>query len=94
MGYTKLQGEDLNYLGVSGLRIAGSQGVLIIAVCQVCGLKFAESSPFVKTIQRYTHPRTNLQGTEMKMRTAFFGKKIILTSSDTKSNEPVVKAVQ
>ena len=36
VGYAKLQGEDLNYLGVSGLRIAGSQGVLIIAVCQVC----------------------------------------------------------
>ncbi|KAK9809364.1 hypothetical protein WJX73_009035 [Symbiochloris irregularis] len=35
VGYAKLQGEDLNYLGVSGLRIAGSQGVLIIAVCQV-----------------------------------------------------------
>ena len=28
-------GEDLNYLGVSGLRIAGGQGILIIAVCQV-----------------------------------------------------------
>ena len=27
--------EDLNYLGVSGLRIAGGQGILIIAVCQV-----------------------------------------------------------
>lgn len=35
VGYAKLQGEDLNYLGVPGLRIAGSQGVLIIAVCQV-----------------------------------------------------------
>eukprot|EP00884_Botryococcus_braunii_P002434 jgi/Botrbrau1/12191/Bobra.0186s0097.1 len=36
VGYAKLStGEDLNYLGVSGLRIAGSQGVLIIAVCQV-----------------------------------------------------------
>ena len=35
VGYAKLQGEDLNYLGVPGLRIAGSQGILIIAVCQV-----------------------------------------------------------
>jgi hypothetical protein len=26
--------EDLNYLGVSGLRIAGGQGILIIAICQ------------------------------------------------------------
>lgn len=30
-----LQGEDLNYLGVAGLRVAGGQGVAIIALCQV-----------------------------------------------------------
>lgn len=36
VGYAKLAtGEDLNYLGVSGLRIAGGQGVAIIAICQV-----------------------------------------------------------
>ena len=36
VGAAKLGGEDLNYLGVAGLRIAGGQGILIIAVCQVC----------------------------------------------------------
>ena len=35
VGAAKLSGEDLNYLGVSGLRIAGGQGILIIAFCQV-----------------------------------------------------------
>lgn len=35
VGYAKLQGEDLNYLGVAGLRVAGGQGVAIIALCQV-----------------------------------------------------------
>lgn len=36
MGYAKAVGdEDLNYLGVSGFKIAGGQGILIIAVCQV-----------------------------------------------------------
>ena len=35
VGYAKLQGEDLNYFNIPGLRIAGNQGVLIIAVCQV-----------------------------------------------------------
>ena len=35
VGAAKLGGEDLNYLGVAGLRIAGGQGILIIAVCQV-----------------------------------------------------------
>ena len=35
VGYAKLQGEDLNYFGVPGLRIAGGQGIGIIAVCQV-----------------------------------------------------------
>ncbi|EIE25389.1 putative chlorophyll a/b-binding protein [Coccomyxa subellipsoidea C-169] len=35
VGGAKLQGEDLNYLGVSGLRIAGGQGIAIIAICQV-----------------------------------------------------------
>jgi hypothetical protein len=35
VGAAKLEGEDLNYMGVSGLRIAGGQGVAIIALCQV-----------------------------------------------------------
>lgn len=35
VGAAKLNGEDLNYLGVPGLRIAGGQGILIIAFCQV-----------------------------------------------------------
>ena len=35
VGAAKLQtGEDLNYLGIAGLRVAGGQGVAIIAVCQ------------------------------------------------------------
>jgi hypothetical protein len=29
-----LQGDTLDYLGIPGLRIAGSQGVLVIAICQ------------------------------------------------------------
>lgn len=35
VGAAKAAGEDLNYLGVGGLRIAGGQGIFIIAVCQV-----------------------------------------------------------
>ena len=36
VGYAKAVGdEDLNDLGVSGFKIAGGQGILIIAVCQV-----------------------------------------------------------
>ena len=36
VGYAEaLGGEDLNYLGVSGFKIAGGQGILIIAFCQV-----------------------------------------------------------
>ena len=35
VGASKLRGEDLNYFGVPGLRIAGGQGVVIIAVAQV-----------------------------------------------------------
>lgn len=38
VGAAKLSGEDLNYLGVAGFRIAGGQGILIIAVCQVLPL--------------------------------------------------------
>jgi light-harvesting complex II chlorophyll a/b binding protein 7 len=42
VGLAKLTtNEDLNYLGIQGLRIAGSQGVLIIAICQV-GVKPAD----------------------------------------------------
>ncbi|XP_047324294.1 chlorophyll a-b binding protein 7, chloroplastic [Impatiens glandulifera] len=35
VGYSKLQGETLDYLGIPGLHLAGSQGVIIIAICQV-----------------------------------------------------------
>ena len=35
VGYAKLRGEDLNYLGLGGFRIAGNQGIAIIAICQV-----------------------------------------------------------
>ncbi|KAL4538537.1 hypothetical protein Ndes2526B_g03162 [Nannochloris sp. 'desiccata'] len=36
VGAAKLHStEDLNYLGIAGLKVAGGQGVLIIAICQV-----------------------------------------------------------
>jgi len=35
VGYAKLQGDTLDYLGIPGLHIAGAQGVLVIAFCQV-----------------------------------------------------------
>lgn len=35
VGAAKAGGEDLNYLGIAGLRIAGGQGVLVIFVAQV-----------------------------------------------------------
>jgi light-harvesting complex II chlorophyll a/b binding protein 7 len=36
VGAAKLaSGDDLNYLGVAGLKLAGGQGVAIIAICQV-----------------------------------------------------------
>ncbi|KAG0461410.1 hypothetical protein HPP92_021707 [Vanilla planifolia] len=35
VGYAKLQGDTLDYLGIPGLHIAGSQGVFVIAICQV-----------------------------------------------------------
>ncbi|RWW46510.1 hypothetical protein BHE74_00047560 [Ensete ventricosum] len=34
VGYAKLQGDTLDYLGIPGLHIVGSQGVIIIAICQ------------------------------------------------------------
>ncbi|TYI89854.1 hypothetical protein E1A91_D03G083000v1 [Gossypium mustelinum] len=34
VGYSKLQGETLDYLGIPGLHLAGGQGVIIIAICQ------------------------------------------------------------
>jgi len=46
VGLSKLNGEDLNYFGIQGLRIAGNQGIIIIAVCQVLlmfGPEFARS---------------------------------------------------
>ncbi|XP_073001285.1 chlorophyll a-b binding protein 7, chloroplastic isoform X1 [Typha latifolia] len=34
VGYAKLQGDTLDYLGIPGFHIAGSQGVIVIAFCQ------------------------------------------------------------
>ncbi|PON54670.1 Chlorophyll A-B binding protein [Parasponia andersonii] len=34
VGYSKLKGETLEYLGIPGLHLAGSQGVVVIAICQ------------------------------------------------------------
>lgn len=35
VGAAKASGQDLNYFGVQGLRIAGAQGVAVIAGCQL-----------------------------------------------------------
>lgn len=35
VGYAKLKGDTLDYLGIPGLHIAGSQGIIVIAICQV-----------------------------------------------------------
>ncbi|PHT33550.1 hypothetical protein CQW23_25350 [Capsicum baccatum] len=34
VGYSKLKGDTLDYLGIPGLHFAGSQGVIVIAICQ------------------------------------------------------------
>ncbi|XP_061972248.1 chlorophyll a-b binding protein 7, chloroplastic isoform X4 [Populus nigra] len=34
VGYSKLKGDTLDYLGIPGLHFAGGQGVLVIAFCQ------------------------------------------------------------
>ncbi|GFP87184.1 chlorophyll a-b binding protein 4 chloroplastic [Phtheirospermum japonicum] len=34
VGYSKLKGDTLDYLGIPGFHVAGSQGVVIIAICQ------------------------------------------------------------
>nr|GMD40291.1 chlorophyll A-B binding protein of LHCII type 1 [Ipomoea batatas]GMD46665.1 chlorophyll A-B binding protein of LHCII type 1 [Ipomoea batatas] len=34
VGYSKLKGDTLDYLGIPGFHFAGSQGVFVIAVCQ------------------------------------------------------------
>ncbi|CAN4123145.1 unnamed protein product [Withania somnifera] len=34
VGYSKLKGDTLDYLGIYGLHLAGSQGVIVIAICQ------------------------------------------------------------
>ena len=33
--YKAQSGEDLNYFGIEGLRIAGNQGIVVILVCQI-----------------------------------------------------------
>ncbi|KAK7277930.1 hypothetical protein RJT34_22950 [Clitoria ternatea] len=34
VGYSKLKGDTIDYLGIPGLHFAGSQGVVVIAICQ------------------------------------------------------------
>ncbi|XVE68825.1 hypothetical protein DITRI_Ditri09bG0100900 [Diplodiscus trichospermus] len=35
VGYSKLQGETLDYLGIPSLHLAGGQGAIVIAICQL-----------------------------------------------------------
>ncbi|XP_057248738.1 chlorophyll a-b binding protein 7, chloroplastic isoform X1 [Beta vulgaris subsp. vulgaris] len=35
VGYSKLKAKTLDYLGIPGLHLAGSQGIIVIAICQV-----------------------------------------------------------
>ena len=50
VGRAKAEGEDLNYFGIEGLRIAGGQGIIIIAVCQV-SLHVPESKPLLSAAE-------------------------------------------
>lgn len=43
-----IQGDTLDYLGIPGLHIAGSQGIIVIAICQV--LLMVRVFPLVFTI--------------------------------------------
>ncbi len=45
VGAAKAAGEDLNYLGVGGFYIAGGQGIIIIAICQVLHLTLLAGTP-------------------------------------------------
>ncbi|XP_047178071.1 chlorophyll a-b binding protein 7, chloroplastic isoform X3 [Vigna umbellata] len=40
VGYSKLKGDTLDYLGIQGLHFAGSQGVVVIAICQALLMRF------------------------------------------------------
>ncbi|KAL8491587.1 hypothetical protein ACS0TY_023253 [Phlomoides rotata] len=46
VGYSKLKGDTLDYLGIPGLHVAGSQGVIIIAICQAL-LMVINQTPFL-----------------------------------------------
>ena len=65
VGYAKLQGNDLDYFGIPGLRIAGSQAIGIIAVCQVrnfCLLQAHSSfSMLCSSLYLYTTSRSFCQ---------------------------------
>jgi light-harvesting complex II chlorophyll a/b binding protein 7 len=52
VGRAKAEGEDLNYFGIEGLRIAGGQGIIIIAVCQV-SLCVPESKPLLSAAEDF-----------------------------------------
>ena len=56
VGAAKAAGEDLNYLGVGGLYIAGGQGIIIIAICQVLPSTPSGRPPEVEALQ-HAHAR-------------------------------------
>jgi hypothetical protein len=55
VGRAKAEGEDLNYFGIEGFRIAGGQGIIIIAVCQVC-LSAPEFKPILSAAVALSNP--------------------------------------
>ncbi|KAF7141419.1 hypothetical protein RHSIM_Rhsim06G0001500 [Rhododendron simsii] len=46
VGYSKLKGDTLDYLGIPGLHLAGSQAVLVIAVCQALLMNHRVNLPY------------------------------------------------
>ena len=52
VGRAKAEGEDLNYFGIEGLRIAGGQGIIIISVCQV-SLGVPKSKPLLSAAEDF-----------------------------------------
>ncbi|KAF6174230.1 hypothetical protein GIB67_033762 [Kingdonia uniflora] len=49
------QGDTLDYLGIPGLHIAGSQGVLVIAICQVLLMVCTLLNPVRHCYGRFRH---------------------------------------
>ncbi|XP_017429441.1 chlorophyll a-b binding protein 7, chloroplastic isoform X2 [Vigna angularis] len=76
VGYSKLKGDTLDYLGIQGLHFAGSQGVVVIAICQAL-LMVKDDWTQVKSQASWHKSKVDMSWSELRVKRSLSGPKVM-----------------